>query len=720
MENYCGKRLDGRYEIKEIIGVGGMAVVYKAYDNIDDRIVAIKILKEEYLANEEFRRRFKNESKAIAVLSHPNIVKVYDVSFGDRLQYIVMEYIEGITLKEYIEQQKVINWKEAVHFVSQILKALQHAHDKGIVHRDVKPQNIMLLQDGTIKVADFGIARFSRSDTKTMTESAIGSVHYISPEQARGEVTDDKADIYSVGVVMYEMLTGVLPFQSDSAVSVAIMQLQQEAKRPREINPEIPLGLEQITLRAMQKNAKDRYHSAAEMLMDLDEFKKNPSIKFDYNYFVDNEPTKFVDSKAANAAVPKPTVQKAPIVKKPEDEEEEKPANKTMPILIGIIAGVLVIAAIVTGVLLGKNMKKIEVPNFVGKNYAEQIMNNTEYSDNFKFETESVYSTDVEPGYITAQTPEADKKVRKGTTIKLSIAYNDDSVKVEGVLGLSSDDAEQKLKAAGFTVKIIAQYQKGIDAGTVYDSNPTDGSYAEKGSLVTLYVSTDKNPDALTVLGVEGYSTDVAKKLLETAGFKVTVSESSSDKTKGTVISQNPTAGASAESGTTVEIVVSSGAPEEKTVSISVTLPKLANDPDAIIKIYIDDTLYGAPQTVKLKGQNYNIEVTGKTTNSSYVVYVDQTEIKSGKIDFTQPAGKQLTNEKTSDYLIVLPSNLEGQTVSDAKTKLETAGFTDVSFVDSEGKEVSSGTIASMTPAGGKKYVPSEKIKLTVSTSAEG
>lgn len=237
MENYCGKRLDGRYEMKEIIGVGGMAVVYKAYDNIDDRIVAVKVLKEEFLANEDFRRRFKNESKAIAVLSHPNIVKVYDVSFGDKLQYIVMEYIEGITLKEYIEQQKIVNWKEAVHFVSQILRALQHAHDKGIVHRDIKPQNILLLQDGTIKVTDFGIARFSRGDTRTMTEHAIGSVHYISPEQARGEMTDDKSDIYSVGVVLYEMLTGQLPFQSDSAVSVAIMQLQQEAKHPREINP---------------------------------------------------------------------------------------------------------------------------------------------------------------------------------------------------------------------------------------------------------------------------------------------------------------------------------------------------------------------------------------------------------------------------------------------------------------------------------------------------
>ena len=239
MDKYVGKRLDGRYEIKEVIGVGGMAYVYKAYDSIDDRTVAVKILRDEYLANEEFTRRFKNESKAIAILSHPNIVKVYDVSFGERLQYIVMEYIDGITLKEYIEQQQDIKWKEAVHFTVQILRALQHAHDKGIVHRDIKPQNIMLLPDGTIKVTDFGIARFSRNEIRatSATDKAIGSVHYISPEQARGDITDEKADIYSTGVMLYEMLTGRLPFEADSAVSVAIMQLQSEPKLPREINP---------------------------------------------------------------------------------------------------------------------------------------------------------------------------------------------------------------------------------------------------------------------------------------------------------------------------------------------------------------------------------------------------------------------------------------------------------------------------------------------------
>ena len=251
MDRFIGKRIDGRYEVNELIGSGGMASVYKAYDIIDERIVAIKILKEEFVANDEFKRRFKNESKAIAVLSHPNIVKVYDVSFGDVLQYIVMELCDGITLKEYIEQKGVIDWEEAAYFTTQILKALGHAHEKGIIHRDIKPQNIILMRDGTLKVADFGIARFSRSEQKTITDKAIGSVHYISPEQARGTNTDGKSDIYSVGVLLYEMTTGKLPFQADSAVSVAIMQLQNEPVKPTEINKSIPKGLEQIILAAM-------------------------------------------------------------------------------------------------------------------------------------------------------------------------------------------------------------------------------------------------------------------------------------------------------------------------------------------------------------------------------------------------------------------------------------------------------------------------------------
>ena len=393
MDKYVGKRLDGRYEIQEIIGVGGMAVVYKAYDNQENRIVAIKILKEEFVSNEEFLRRFKNESKAIAMLSHPNIVRVFDVSFGDLIQYIVMEYIEGITLKEYIERQGSLRWKDAVHFTLQILKALQHAHDKGIIHRDVKPQNIMVLSDGTIKVTDFGIARLARSEQRTITDKAIGSVHYISPEQARGERTDERADIYSVGVMLYEMLTGKLPFQAESAVSVAIMQLQREPQLPTEINGSIPLGLEQITMHAMQKNPERRYQSAAEMLYDLSQFRKDPSLTFDYSYFVDDAPTKFV--------APVDDYDMPPAA--PGDEAEVKEKNNMIPILAGI-AVTLVVAIIVLAVmfipkLFSDTGEEIECPKFIGQKY-EDVNYKEEYKENFVFEPEWQENSEFEYGYI--------------------------------------------------------------------------------------------------------------------------------------------------------------------------------------------------------------------------------------------------------------------------------------------------------------------------------
>ena len=295
LDKYIGKRLDKRYEIKELIGVGGMAVVYSAFDILEERTVAVKILKDEFLENKDFIRRFKNESKTIAMLSHPNIVKIFDVSLGDKIQYIVMEYVDGITLKDFIEKQRKVKWKDAIFFIGQILSALSHAHSRGIIHRDIKPQNIMLLRDGTIKVTDFGIAKFLSYETRTLTDKTIGSVHYISPEQARGDMTDERTDIYSIGVLLYEMLTGTLPFKSDNAVSVAIMQLQSKPRPLREINSDIPEGLEQITLKAMQKDSEYRFKTANDMLGALNEFKKNPSMKFEYRYFgVSNEPTRYL------------------------------------------------------------------------------------------------------------------------------------------------------------------------------------------------------------------------------------------------------------------------------------------------------------------------------------------------------------------------------------------------------------------------------------------
>ncbi|MDE6863715.1 MAG: Stk1 family PASTA domain-containing Ser/Thr kinase, partial [Eubacterium sp.] len=424
MDNYVGKRLDGRYEIQEIIGVGGMSVVYKAYDNVDDRIVAVKILKDEFLTNDDFVRRFKNESKAIALLSHPNIVKVYDVSFGEKLQYIVMEYVDGITLKEYIQKQNAITWNDALFFTTQILRALQHAHDKGIVHRDIKPQNIILLSDGSIKVADFGIARFSRSDTKTLTDTAIGSVHYISPEQAKGEFTDEKADIYSVGVVLYEMLAGKVPFEADNAVSVALMQLQNDAKKLTEINPDIPLGIEQICTHAMQKNPDDRYCSATEMLVDVEEIIKNSDTVFDYSYFVDEEPTKYVIQTQENEH------RQEPVYDRDDEYEEEEyydPKHKKKVItavVIGVVVLIGAIVALVMSITGSFQTSSGTLENFVGQSYDTLISTNTKYQ--FVLETEK--TADAQPGIVLRQSPEAGTKIIDGSKVTLVVAASMDDI----------------------------------------------------------------------------------------------------------------------------------------------------------------------------------------------------------------------------------------------------------------------------------------------------
>ena len=409
MDKFVGKRLDGRYEIQEIIGVGGMAVVYKARDNVEDRIVAIKILKDEFTSNEEFIRRFKNESKAIAMLSHPNIVKVFDVSFGDLIQYIVMEYIDGITLKEFIERQGSLRWKDAVHFTLQILKGLQHAHDKGIVHRDVKPQNIMVLPDGTIKVTDFGIARFARSEQRTITDKAIGSVHYISPEQARGERTDEKADIYSVGVILYEMITGQVPFQAESAVSVAIMQLQRDPSLPTEINGSIPKGLEQITMHAMQKSSERRYQSAAEMLCDLDAFRKDPDRTFEYSYFVDDAPTKYVNTDNVRSSTPASQA----VTYEDEEQSEIKEKNNIVPILAGIAAALVVALGILAAIFIPRLLEgtpdEIACPKFIGMTLEEV---QEKYNDQFDFTITQGHDDEIEDGCVYEQSIPEGKKFK--------------------------------------------------------------------------------------------------------------------------------------------------------------------------------------------------------------------------------------------------------------------------------------------------------------------
>lgn len=591
MDNFVGKRLDGRYEIQEIIGVGGMSVVYKAYDNIDDRIVAVKILKDEFLANEEFRRRFKNESKAIAVLNHPNIVRVYDVNFGERLQYIVMEHVDGITLKEYIKQQGVVNWKDALHFITQILRALQHAHDKGIVHRDIKPQNIILLQNGNIKVADFGIARFSRSDTRTMTEKAIGSVHYISPEQARGDMTDEKADIYSVGVVLYEILTGRVPFEADSAVSVAIMQLQADPIRPREINPDIPLGLEQVTMHAMQKLPADRYQTATEMLLDIDEFGRNPNATFDYSFFVDSQPTKFVSITDEVPQFPDEYVdeQAQEYDDEYDDEEEDKLKKKKM--MAGIFTGaVALIAAIVVLImaLTGSfGSGKETVPDFAGKVFETDIQGKY---PNFHFEV-TTESSDLKVGSVISQDPKAKTKVKQGATITLVIAGETEDVTVPDVSGMTLSDAKTLLKKNNLTnYEVIETPDEDVDTGKIISTTPAHGASVDSSAKITLYVSTGSSKvetEKIEMPDVLGLKEADCKAILTAAGFtSINITKEDSTKPEGTVLSQSPSKKTKMLANTTIKIVVSSGK-TTTTTTTTTTVPSTVAKPDRVTTIAV-------------------------------------------------------------------------------------------------------------------------------------
>ena len=642
MDNYVGKRLDGRYEVQEIVGVGGMSVVYKAYDNVDDRIVAVKILKEEFAANEEFKRRFKNESKAIALLSHPNIVKVYDVNFGERLQYIVMEYIDGITLKEYINKQGAITWNDALYFMTQILGAVQHAHDKGIVHRDIKPQNIILLSSGNIKVTDFGIARFSRSETRTLTDQAIGSVHYIAPEQAKGEYTDEKADIYSLGVVLYEMLAGEVPFEAENAVSVALMQLQADAKRLTEINPDIPLGLEQICVRAMQKNPLDRYQTATEMLLDIEEIVRNPATTFNYVTKTDQSPTKVI---TVDKSKPEPVEQDA------EDDVEYEDPNRRKKIVTAVIIGLIVLATaavlLVLGVTNGFNTKSYKLENFVGMNYDELKTANDNGAYKYELIPEFEKTNEAEPGTVIRQTPEAGTKVLEGTQVTLVVAASQDDINIPNVYNYTEEQAKTKLQQVGLVnFKSVPVASETVEEGKVVYTDPKAGSVVSADKEITIFLSSGPSTTVLetnVVPDVYGLKQADAKLFLEKCGFtNVSFVEQDSPIAKDVVISQSPSAGASAAADDAIKLVISSGTTtttteKQATISVHVRLPKRI-DQDGN---YMTDTI-----VIRLNGETHTSRIV--TLDGSAVNFTVSTEGGKSVSIGASLAGTEAADTKSS------------------------------------------------------------------------
>ncbi len=643
MDRFIGKRLDGRYEIHELIGVGGMAYVYKAYDRVEGRWVAIKILKEEFSNNSDFLRRFRNESKAIAVLNHPNIVKVYDVSFGDQIQYIVMEFIDGITLKEYIEQEGTIRWQEAVHFTTQILMALECAHEKGIIHRDIKPQNIMLLQDGSIKVADFGIARFLQSETQTMTDKAIGSVHYIAPEQASGDYITDKADIYSVGVMLYEMLTGKLPFVADNAVSVALMQLQAKPVMPRELNPSIPRGLEQITMRAMEKNPVDRFQSAGEMLDDLDEFRRNPNIVFHYDLQTAN--ARYDASRSMEAY---DASRQAPAYNDDYEYEEELVRSRRSAKGAMVVKGVLA-AAIIVGLAVAviyflnywNNRPEagddlLEMPNLVGQLY-EDVIANEEYAD-FNIQVREGNDPDLQPGEIMKQDPAAGIMVKKDADVELLVNGGVGQVEVPDVVTdhMTLEEAQQAIEDAGLHSQVENVADDEVEEGRVISTNPEPGTMVDSGSTVTLRVSTGPAEERVTVPdGLVGDTLANVSAKLEEAGLVVgnVNRDDTSTLTVDTVISLSPNEGSEISKGSTVDITVSSGKGATKTLSTSIPLPSSVSE-DITLEVYRNGTKVTTDTVNPAYGSSYSLSFTGTSGSETVVVTLNSQTYMELQFDF--------------------------------------------------------------------------------------
>lgn len=640
MDKNIGKKLDGRYEITELIGVGGMAEVYKGIDVIDNKTVAIKILKKEYAENEEFLRRFRNESKAIAVLSHPNIVRIYDVGFSEKIQYIVMEYIDGITLKEYIEEEKVLTWKDTVHFVIQILRALQHAHDKGIVHRDIKPQNIMMFTDGTIKVMDFGIAKFAREEGKTATDQAIGSVHYISPEQASGSVTDAKSDIYSVGAMMYEMLTGKKPFDSDNPVAIAVMHMHDIPERPRAINPDIPDGLEEIVLRAMEKAPEDRYQTTAEMIRDIEAFKADPSRTFGYyqeeeepadgtiNFAVPgaNEVQNEIRSESENAYAAKPPVyaqqpvsapaysgQQAPNrfsqpPQKPvyadgyyaddeyDDEEEEERSSLVVPVLTAVVVVVIVVAVVFIALMFSdmiKNNKKTSndftMPDFYNVDYNEAL---SQYGNNIKFEIVEKQYNELEEGRIYEQDIDPEKKFNKGDTLKVKVSMGPETVEVPPLAKMNQQLAKDQLTKRGLKAEIKRKADPNIESGNVIETDPPEGTEVHKGQTILVYVSMGANKGTLKVDNYVGMDIEEAMYAAQYLGLTAVSKDENSNKPENEVIRQSIEKDTMVDEGTEIILYYSNGKSPEGEVDFTIKFPSNSDGEQPSGRYSIDFIVY--------------------------------------------------------------------------------------------------------------------------------
>ena len=576
MDQNIGKILNDRYELLDVLGVGGMAVVYKAKCHRLNRLVAVKVLKPELAADADIRARFHDESKAVGMMSHPNIVNVYDVNQDGDIDYFVMELVDGITLKQYIHRRGgVLNWREALHFSVQILQGLDHAHSRGIIHRDVKPQNIMVLRDGSVKVADFGIATIADAQ-KTVTKEALGSVHYISPEQAKGSPVDERSDLYSTGVVLYEMLTGRLPYEGDSPVAVAIQHINSIPLSPRELNPDIPVGMEQITMKAMAQDRNLRYPNAQAMLADLETFRRKPGTVFDYQ-----NPWMLTEVGEVKPYEPERTEQT-----QPQEEEDEEPGHgrRTLALIVAAVVAILMVvffifrmlfATLLSGVLDGGT--EYSVPELLGKTYTEaqeMVFTNPDLNGHFRIvvSEEKAYNASYEPGQIIEQDP-VGGTVTKSEETEIIVTLCSEAEGEEepelimpDIVGKDyagwADTLNEKY---GVVVRYSSTYSDKYDEGLIVSTNPIAGSVLTKGQSVEVVYSKGPKDTSVTMISLIGMEESEARDALTGLGLKCgSVVTVSSEEPAGTVVFQSVKAKTDVEPGTSVDLQISSGPQEEE------------------------------------------------------------------------------------------------------------------------------------------------------------
>ena len=672
MDQYIGKLLDNRYEILELIGVGGMARVYKARCHRLNRLVAVKILRDDLAQDAELRRRFHDESHAVAMLSHPNIVAVYDVSRSSDIEYIVMELIDGITLKQYMQKKgNKLNWREALHFITQIVKALGHAHSRGIIHRDIKPHNIMVLRDGSVKVADFGIARVTSGGHSTLTQEALGSVHYISPEQARGSHIDERSDLYSAGVVLYEMITGRLPFEGDTPVSVAIQHINSIPLSPREIDPTIPEALEAITMKAMAPDPDNRYPSADAMLADLEEFRKNPNINFDFSASEFHPEEEDVDRTQIHTVPPRTSAgrrempaskperqdRRARRIEEEEDDEEDERRGPNWPV-IGAVAAILVFVAALVFIMFSTvfsgsfqpgNTQR--VPQVTGLLYSEASEDKDLLGD-FTLEIVQEKESDKPAGTILSQDPTANSAVTAdtGTVIQVVVSTGQaNEVRMPDVAGQDYLSANTQLKNLasenGLNLKIDfttkTEYNDEVEKDYVISTIPVEGEALADGDTVYLVVSLGKDTQPVDMPGLLGKTEDMARKILDSVGLSVggVQHEYSDDYPKGQVCFQSVNEGTKVEQGTAINLIISDGPdPNSQPVPTEVTKDVMFALPDvgAVVNVEVYDSqgnkVHSGSYDTNLQS-GFDLELKG-TGTQVYSVYVEGHKMYDQTVDF--------------------------------------------------------------------------------------